>query len=536
MIADAGDRTIPHAWTDLGLLVRHDQGGNEIWQLSLLGDDGRLRRLTRDPNAIHQSVTLHPDRRRVGLGWNPGGQGDVVLGELDLDSGALSAWATPGQYWSWGAWSPDGERAWVVKLMGSWSEGYILERSGRLTRALPDARRVEQVEWTESGIYVCTDAGGRDFIGLARVDPAHPEVVDRWLLAPDHDVEGFALDHAGKRAAVVLNEGVYDGVHIVDLGSGQVIDKVQLEPGVVIHDHSGLHGYHVSWSQDDHSLFVTWEHPDRPAEIYRWPGVRWTAVNRDAEFEGLTRPVELTYKSFDGLPIHCLYYAVGDTPRPAVVHFHGGPEGQSRGEYQPIVHMMNSIGVNVLRPNVRGSSGYGIRFQSLDDKTLRWDSVKDGCEAARHLKREDLATRTAAMGGSYGGFMTLAVNVEDPDLWDAAVDTVGIADWHTFFKNMPPWRGVLRMSEYGDPNGAEADFLREASPLRRAHLIKAPLLILHGRNDPRVPVQESEQIAEKAANAEIIVFDDEGHGIVRLDNQVTANSRILSFLKDKLQA
>jgi dipeptidyl aminopeptidase/acylaminoacyl peptidase len=140
------------------------------------------------------------------------------------------------------------------------------------------------------------------------------------------------------------------------------------------------------------------------------------------------------------------------------------------------------------------------------------------------------------MGGSYGGFMTLAVNVEDPDLWDAAVDTVGIADWHTFFKNMPPWRGVLRMSEYGDPNGAEADFLREASPLRRAHLIKAPLLILHGRNDPRVPVQESEQIAEKAANAEIIVFDDEGHGIVRLDNQVTANSRILSFLKDKLHA
>jgi dipeptidyl aminopeptidase/acylaminoacyl peptidase len=202
----------------------------------------------------------------------------------------------------------------------------------------------------------------------------------------------------------------------------------------------------------------------------------------------------------------------------------------------PVVHFMNRIGVNVLRPNVRGSSGYGWRFQSLDDKTLRWNSVHDGCEAARYLKRSGLATRTAAMGVSYGGFMALAVIVEDPELWDAAVDIVGVADWQTFFAKMRPWRGVLRMAEYGDPNGSEAEFLREASPLRKAHLIRTPLLILHGRNDPRVPVGESEQIAERAANAEILIFDDEGHGIAKLANQVTANSRILAFLREKLLA
>ena len=139
------------------------------------------------------------------------------------------------------------------------------------------------------------------------------------------------------------------------------------------------------------------------------------------------------------------------------------------------------------------------------------------------------------MGGSYGGFMTLAVIVEDPDLWDAAVDTVGIADWRTFFKNMPPWRGVLRKEEYGDPEGGEAEFLAEISPLRRAGEIRTPLLILHGRNDPRVPVSESEQIAERAAQAEIMIFDDEGHGIARLANQVVANRRILEFLVEKLQ-
>jgi dipeptidyl aminopeptidase/acylaminoacyl peptidase len=196
---------------------------------------------------------------------------------------------------------------------------------------------------------------------------------------------------------------------------------------------------------------------------------------------------------------------------------------------------MNRVGVNVLRPNVRGSTGYGWRFQSLDDRTLRWNSVRDGCEAARHLKRAGLATRTAAMGASYGGFMTLAVIVEDPELWDAGVDIVGIADWRTFFANMPPWRGVLRMQEYGDPNGTEAEFLKQASPLGKAHLIRTPLLIIHGRNDPRVPVEESEQVA-RAAQAEIMVFDDEGHGIAKLANQVAANRRILAFLKEQLFA
>jgi len=138
------------------------------------------------------------------------------------------------------------------------------------------------------------------------------------------------------------------------------------------------------------------------------------------------------------------------------------------------------------------------------------------------------------MGASYGGFMTLAVLVEDPDLWDAGVDVVGIADWHTFFRNMPPWRGVLRINEYGDPNGAEAEFLREISPIHRASSIKAPLLVIHGRNDPRVPVGESIQITQAVGRSELLIFEDEGHGVAKLANQVTANSKILEFLAEHL--
>ena len=534
-LADSGDRTLPHAWTELGLLVRHDSGGSEIWQLSIVGPDNVLRALTKDSNAIHQSVKLHPDRRRVGLGWNPGGGRDVSLGELDLETGELTAWATPGDFWYWEDWSPDGARAAVNKVFGSWTEAHILERDGRMVRILPDARRVSEISWTADGMFMLTDAGGRDFMGLAEVDPERPDVVRRWLIDEARDVEGYAVDHSGRRAAVVVNQGPYDETRIVDLADGETTDRIGWNNGVVLSDLSGTQSYHLSWSRDGRSVFASWEHPRHPAEIYEWPGDRrWTQISDDEGYQQLVEPLETSYRSFDGLEIPSLYYQKDLKPRPAVVYFHGGPEGQSRGNFVPIIHLLTEIGVNVLQPNVRGSTGYGLRFQSLDDKTLRWDAVKDGCEAARYLKQEGLATKTAAMGGSYGGFMTLAVLVEDPGLWDAGVDTVGIADWHTFFKNMPPWRGVLRKREYGDPDGAESEFLRQISPLHAADRITAPLLIIHGRNDPRVPLEESVQIAEKAPNAEIIVFDDEGHGVAKLANQVTANSRILAFLHERL--
>jgi dipeptidyl aminopeptidase/acylaminoacyl peptidase len=534
-LADAGDRTLPQAWTELGLVVRHDRGGNEIWQLSMVEPGGRLRALTMDLKAVHQSATLHPDRKRMGLGWNAGGGRDVTLGELDLASGVLSEWATPGDYWYWEDWSPDGRRAAVNKVFGSWTEASILERDGAMTRLLPDARRVSEINWTARGMLMLTDAGRRDFMGLAEVDPRRPDKVERWLLAEEHDVEAYVIDPAGRRAAVVVNRGIFDELRIVELASGETTDVLPWKGGLVLSDLTGDQSYHLNWSHDAGSVFASWETPTHPAEIYEWPGEhRWTRISADEEFADLVEPSETVYTSFDGLEVECMLYRKDDITRPAVIQFHGGPEGQSRGNYQPVVQLLVDAGVNVLLPNIRGSTGYGFRFQSLDDKTLRWDAVKDGCEAARHLKATGQATRTAAMGGSYGGFMTLAVLVEDPALWDAAVDIVGIADWRTFFKNMPPWRGVVRKREYGDPEGAESEFLRRISPLHAAHKISAPLLIIHGRNDPRVPLEESEQIAEKAPKAEIMVFDDEGHGVVKLENQVAANSRILAFLREHL--
>ena len=527
------DRLVPEHLTPHGLVLRGDIGGNENWQLSLLRPDGSLVRLTHDDRAIHTPSRLRPDGQALGLTWNPAGQQDTILGELSLRDGALRPWAKPHGFWGWLAWSPSGDRAVASQWFGSWSEGYLLTRDGEMTRILPDARLVEMAEWTEGGLFVLTDAG-EDFLGLAQLDPAHPERIARWVVQEPHDVRAVVASPHGRQAAVIINAGIHDQVRIVDLPSGARRGTLDFGPGIVLDDHTASADRHLAWSPDGRTIFAAWETPTRPADIVSYPdGARWTRVN--AQFpSGLVEPIETSYQSFDGLTIPAISYRIDGRPRPTVCNFHGGPEGQWRAGYAPIHHLLNAIGVNSFAPNVRGSNGYGFRFQSLDDKTLRWDSVKDGCEAARWLQRSGQATRVAAMGGSYGGFMTLGVIVEDPDLWAAAVDIVGIARWRTFFQNMPPWRGVTRMREYGDPFGAEAEFLESISPINRAGSIKAPLLLIHGRNDPRVPVSESEQIAKAVKGAELLIFDDEGHGIFRHKNQLAYHRRILDFLQAHL--
>jgi dipeptidyl aminopeptidase/acylaminoacyl peptidase len=303
---------------------------------------------------------------------------------------------------------------------------------------------------------------------------------------------------------------------------------------VVYSDNASDPAQHLAWSPDGERLFVAWESATSPAEIFEAAaGRRWTRASGEV-LPGLVTPAEVSYHSFDGLEVPVLHYRVDSSPRPAVVLFHGGPEGQSRAGFNPIIAMWNAAGFDVLAPNVRGSTGYGAGYHSLDDRALRWDSVRDGTEAARWLKRSGLATRLIAMGGSYGGFMTLAVLVDDPTLWDAGIDVVGIADWHSFFRNTSGWRRSLRVAEYGEPEGPDGEFLAEFSPLRRSHAIQAHLLVIHGRNDVRVPVGEAIQIHEAVAGSELMIFDDEGHGILRHPNRVRAYGRALAFVRERI--
>jgi len=550
-LAPSQDRVLPIGETPLGLLVRLDQGGNETWQLGLVevaadADGGgpqragTLRTVTRDARAIHRDIHLHPDRRRAGLSFNPDGQADWVLGVLDLATGEIERRVDRGGSWSWLAWAPDGETALVTQEVHTRSlhnRAYLLTSGGDLRPVLGDSLYVTAGTWAGDRLLVLSDVG-REHIGLVEVDPNDPGAVRRRLVDEDHDVLAAVPDPAGRLVAVVVNEGAHDAIRVIDLTTGAEVPgwRRALPPGVVYVDNSSTQGDHVSWSPDGASLFVAWESPTAPAEIHELPaGMRWTRASGDPP-PGLVMPIQTTFRSFDGLEIPALHYRVDGTPRPTVVIFHGGPASQARANYQPAIAVWTAAGFDVLAPNVRGSTGYGRRYASLDDRELRWDSVRDGCEAARWLKEQGHATRLVAMGASYGGFMTLAVLVEEPELWDAAVDLVGIADWHSFFANTSGWRRSNRAAEYGDPAGPDGEFLAEFSPLRRAHRIRTPLLVIHGRNDVRVPVSEAVQIHDAAGDSELMIFDDEGHGINKHGNRTRAYGRALSFVRERINA
>jgi dipeptidyl aminopeptidase/acylaminoacyl peptidase len=540
-LAPGQDRMLPVGETPFGLLVRQDRGGDETWQLALVEAGGGLRAVTHDPRAIHRDRALSPDGRRVGLSFNPGGQADWVLGVLDLEIGEIERWLDRGGNWSWLAWSPDGATAVVledVPTHSHHSRAYLLERGGDPRRILPDALYVAGATWAGDRLLALTDLE-REFVGLVELDATG--AVRRRLVDEEHDVLAAVPDPAGRRVAVVVNTGAHDTLRILDLETGAADEHAgpwpaALPPGMVFTDNSSTTADHVSWSADGTSLFIAWESPTAPAEIYELPaGTRWTRASGDP-VAGLRAPREVSYRSFDGLEVPALHYRVDGTPRPTVVFFHGGPASQARANFNAVIAVWNAAGIDVLAPNVRGSTGYGRRYYSLDDRELRWDSVRDGCEAGRWLRAQGLATGLIAMGGSYGGFMTLAVLVEDPELWDAAVDIVGIADWHSFFANTSGWRRANRAAEYGDPAGPDGEFLAEFSPLRRAHRIRAPLLIIHGRNDVRVPVSEAVQIHDAAGDSELLVLDDEGHGILKHRNRVSAYGRALEFVRERINA
>jgi dipeptidyl aminopeptidase/acylaminoacyl peptidase len=243
--------------------------------------------------------------------------------------------------------------------------------------------------------------------------------------------------------------------------------------------------------------------------------------------------------SFDGEQIPVFVHRPADGgDGSAVLVIHGGPEWQSGLTWNPIIAGLVDQGHTVVVPNVRGSTGYGKRWYSLDDKHLRLDSVKD--LAAIHAWLPSIGidqSRVALWGGSYGGYMVLAGLAFQPSLWAAGVDIVGMASLVTFLENTSSYRVVAREREYG-VLAEDRDFLEEASPLNRVADIQAPLFVIHGANDPRVPLSEAEQIAKALAERDVpcqlLVYPDEGHGLAKRKNKLDAYPQAFAFLREHL--
>jgi dipeptidyl aminopeptidase/acylaminoacyl peptidase len=254
----------------------------------------------------------------------------------------------------------------------------------------------------------------------------------------------------------------------------------------------------------------------------------------------------IRYKSFDGMAIPALLYkphqASNTNKLPALVEVHGGPGGQSRKGYiGPYQYLVNQ-GFVMLRVNNRGSSGYGKAFSAADDQKHGREPLRDCIEAKKYLETLDYVDpdRIGIIGGSYGGYMTLAALAFHPDAFDAGVDIFGVSNWVRTLKNTPSWWEAFRKALYtelGDPNTQE-EMLRAISPLFHADKIRRPLIVIQGANDPRVVKAESDEIVEAVKKngvpVEYVVFPDEGHGFTKKANQITAYKAIAEFLQKHL--
>ena len=232
-------------------------------------------------------------------------------------------------------------------------------------------------------------------------------------------------------------------------------------------------------------------------------------------------------------------YGIEARNLPVVIEIHGGPEGQEVPSFNGFIQYLLSEGIAVVAPNVRGSTGYGKIYTHLDDVEKRLDSVRDIDSLVTHLIESGTADKNklAVSGTSYGGFMTLSCASRYPHLWACAIDTVGMYDLVTFLENTADYRRAHRESEYGSLE-KHYDILKAVSPAAKISDISAPIMIIQGRNDPRVPVTEAEQavnaLRSLGRTVEYLCYDDEGHGIAKLKNRLDCYPKMAAFLKKYL--
>ncbi len=386
--------------------------------------------------------------------------------------------------------------------------------------------------------YVCTDARG-EFLELASIDL---ETFDYTWLAEDieWDVDGIIVDEVTGHVAFTVNE---DGATRLYIYDGETRRAIDTPLGIV----EGM-----EFSPDGKQLGCTIARPDAHADAYTidlasGEVTRWTF----SEVGGLdtsrfVTPERITFPSFDGREIPAYVFkphtAAEDALAPVVINIHGGPEAQYRPYFSSFDQFqLTELGFAVIRPNVRGSAGYGKSFLQLDNAALREDSVKDiGALLDWIAEQPDLdASRVAVMGGSYGGYMVLGSMVHYSDRLRAGVDIVGIASFKTFLENTAEYRRDLRRAEYGDERDPMMlEVFNQIDPLHNAHRITSPLMVIHGINDPRVPFSEAEQIAPIVRQNDVPVWtvyaDNEGHGFAKQDNREYMNAAVAIFLQEFL--
>ncbi|MBL8516439.1 MAG: alpha/beta fold hydrolase [Betaproteobacteria bacterium] len=437
-----------------------------------------------------------------------------------------------GAGWTGFRWSPDDARL-VFQESRSVNDSnlWIMEINTGDRRQLNQDRPDEDVRYADARfsndgmrIFATSDRAG-EFRRIVAIDLATGR--EEPITTQPADVDEFAISRKTQRIAYITNE---DGVHALrffDLEAGREMNRPPLIPGVISN---------LRWSKNGEELAFTHASSRSAGDIFSWNlkegrMTRWTnGVAPGANPWEFVEPKVVRWKSFDGLSISGLFYEPPKDKfkgrRPVIINIHGGPESQARpGFIGRNNYFVNELGIALIFPNVRGSAGFGKTFLKLDNGKKREDAVKDIGALLDWIKTQpDLdANRVLVTGGSYGGYMSLAVATLYPERIAGAVSSVGISNFVSFLQNTESYRRDLRRVEYGDERDPDMrKFLEEISPLTRVDKIRKPLFVIQGKNDPRVPYTEAEQIVnslkKRKAPVWFLMANDEGHGFAKKSN------------------
>jgi dipeptidyl aminopeptidase/acylaminoacyl peptidase len=541
------------------LAITMDQGGGELDQIFLFDPrQASTRRLSDDPFRNRLLCWSHDGRRLAFQSTRRNGRSNDlwIMNPDQPDSAELLLEAPPGSWFGPVDFSNDGKLLLVQQFLGVHdSRIYLLDLTDRSLALIagnpenPSANRAVTFDRRGTGFYFITNARGRSAeLAWKALDPASVAL----SLTPrvGWDVTDFALSSDGKRGAFVTNEDGRSRLYLLNTRS-YGFSKVKKIPMGLISN--------LEFSPDNRNLAMTLSTSQTPSDVYvlqlgrRPEGARKLTRWTFSEVGGLdtakfVEPELVHYPTFDlqndeRRRVPAFIYRPRDPgPHPVIIYVHGGPESQYRPGFNGRIQMwVTELGAAVIAPNIRGSTGYDLEYLNLDNDFRREDAIRDiGALLDWIALQPDLdAGRVAIYGSSYGGYVVLASAVHYSNRLRAGVDVVGFSNFVSFLENTEDYRRAFRRYEYGDERDPEMRrFLERISPLNNVDRIDMPLLVVQGRNDPRVPASESEQIVkalhDRGQPVWYIEALNEGHGYERGDNRRIYEQAVVLFFQQYL--
>ena len=382
----------------------------------------------------------------------------------------------------------------------------------------------------------------RDLIAFAKEElgPNHEAGAIQVIAARDDaELDDFEINDQGTQAVLIWNAAGRSELSFVDLRT------LAMSPGPTLPTELA---FSPKFSRDGKQLALVLNGAAAPSDVWvlDLASKQFHQVTHSphagVNLENLVRPKLVHYTAHEGLALSGWLWLPKqwNPPGPVVLSFHGGPEGEELPSFRSDYQALLMEGIAVLAPNVRGSSGFGKRFVNLDNGELRVNAAKDIKSSADYLITNKIGDprRLGIMGGSYGGYMTMAGLTEYPDLFKAGADLFGVVNFETFFANTEPWMAAISTVEYGDPK-TQADMLRRLSPIHKVDQVKAATIVLHGANDTNVPVVEAEQVVnnlkQRGVPVEYVLFPDEGHGWRKVSNRIRSTVEITRWFVKYLE-